>query len=223
MGWGAVDDRFSFHSKRMELLQYPAHDSALALWTLSLSWCSGQAGHNFTGYVPSHMARAFGVQQPEEAAQALVDVGLWEARDGGWWFHDWSVWNGPDAKHNRSREQTRIRTQNYRIKLCEEAGDDLTKHSADCPTTDIDGNARECHGREAKRTIHLDAPNYSPTNGPARPDVTSRSVTGSGESQEVSVTDRDVTDSFVEMKSKEDPLTPEFIALMTGRAVPHAV
>lgn len=221
MTWFAVDDRFPTHAKVYELRQFPHHDSALALWLMAGAWCSGQDGHNFTGFVPSHMVNVWGVSSPQDAAQALVDVGLWEARDGGWWFHDWSVWNGPEAKHNRSKEQTRARQQAHRIKMCEEAGDDLTLHNASCPTTDMDGNPRRCPLRDSKRSDSEGLGKCSTQPDPSRPEVTLPAVTRSGRSLNIEVTPSHVTAR--DLEDDGDPLTPEFIALMTGRAVPDAV
>ncbi len=194
MSWHATDDRFPSHSKVYELRQYTCHDSSVALWLLSGAWCSGQVGHNFTGYVPSHMIHMFGITNPAEAAQALVDVGLWESRDGGWWFHDWAHWNGPAAKNNRAKEQTRARTQAWRIRLCTEAGDDLTQHSADCPTTDMDGNPRTCPSRESKETQMHKQGSLPSQPAPPRPGVTSRAVTCSDTAVEGDMALRDVTD-----------------------------
>lgn len=191
MTWFAVDDRFPTHSKVYELRQHPCHDSALALWLLAGAWCAGQDGHNFTGFVPTHMLNAFGISTPQEAAQALCDVLLWEHRDGGYWFHDWANWNGPDAKHNRSKEQTRARTQAWRIRLCEEAGDDLTKHDAHCPTTDMNGNPRSCP-RRALNDLGADSPSQP---APSRPEVTSPGVTLTNAEVQQQETAGDVTQS----------------------------
>lgn len=145
MSWYATDDRFPFHSKRVRLMQYACHDSAVALWILAGAWCSGQDGHSTTGFVPDHMLSTFGVSDPQEAAAALVDVGLWEPLESGYGFHDWAHWNGPDAKVNRSRAKTRERVHAKRLRDCE-AG----QHSKNCPKIDLSGDPWICEQRHRK-------------------------------------------------------------------------
>ena len=170
MGWHATDDRFPFHSKRLALLQFAVHDSAMALWSLAGPWCSAQDANSLTGFVPAHMVAAFGTQNAQEAAQALVDVGLWEVTEGGYRFHDWGHWNGPEARQNRSKEQTRKRTHATRLRKCE-AG----THSKDCPTTDLDGEPWACPRRVAR-----DAKTAPSTGVSARSATPGRAGTGRG-------------------------------------------
>lgn len=82
MTWFKVDDSFWSHPKR--LLCPP---SAIGLWVTAGSW-SGQ--HLTDGAIPEPMLSLFGTRGRD--VLRLVDAGLWEPIEGGWWFHDWDDW-----------------------------------------------------------------------------------------------------------------------------------
>lgn len=107
----------------------PYYTDAVALWTLAGSWCCDQEDEWITGRVPIGVLAGFGVKRWQKALDLLVQVGLWDMPDGdAAHFHDWDHWNGPQAKLNRSREKTRKRTADWRLRKCKD-GD----HDPHCP------------------------------------------------------------------------------------------
>ena len=87
MSWGLLDDKLHSHPKAIE-----AGLEAMGAWTLSKSHC-----HDYeTDGVVSRAAAlriCGGPSVLKRVSAALVRVGLWEAVDGGWRFHDWLDWN----------------------------------------------------------------------------------------------------------------------------------
>jgi len=129
VSWFAVDDRFHSHRKVLSMRRSPAYGDAVALRTLSGSWCAGQVHESLTGRIPVDVVASFGIPGWSDALDLLVKVGLWEVPDGdAAQFHDWEMWNCLDGKANRSREQTRVRVERYRKRQC-----DIGQHSKDCP------------------------------------------------------------------------------------------
>lgn len=199
MTWFAVDDRFPTHPKVFALEEFAVHDSALALWLKAGSWACSQTSQAMTGLIPRHMLTKFGVNDPDECAAALVDVGLWDVVDAGWRFHDWDEWNGPGARQNRSKAVSRRSSHKHRIVKCERG-----EHSDECPTTDLDGNDRTCPARAGKQSdtvadeVSGEPPLQRPVPSrpvPARPEVTSLAVTLTNGPASDPVTPRDVTGS----------------------------
>jgi hypothetical protein len=89
MSWSKLDDSLSDHPKAI------AAGPALALWTRALAWC---ARHHTDGHVPEQVATSFATCLASDPLSAgcpaghiarLVDVGLWEAEDGGYHVHDY--------------------------------------------------------------------------------------------------------------------------------------
>jgi hypothetical protein len=129
MSWGAVDDGFHSHRKVLRLRRSQHYAQAVALWTLSLSWCCDQEQERFTGTIPCDVLNTFGIPDWFDAAELLSHVGLWEPLgDDAYQFHDWGDWNGIDGKEFRSKEQARLRQQAYRKRKCEGG-----THTKDCP------------------------------------------------------------------------------------------
>lgn len=87
MVWFKVDDTLAMHAKVLT-----AGNAAMGLWVRCGSWSMQQLTD---GFIPEHIARAFGNTRE---SNALVSVGLWHAADGGFMFHDW-------PEFQRSREQ----------------------------------------------------------------------------------------------------------------------
>ena len=168
MSWAAVCDRFWQHPKVLELRESEHHDTAVALWALAVSYVCGNEKIVLTGEVPRLVPASLGLSGDVlAAAAALVEVGLWEViPDKGWRFHDWDQWNGPEAKHNRQKEQSRARTHKYRFNKCQGGS-----HSKDCPMTDLDGNPWACPKRNREQTGTTStrttrSPNAVPAPGP---------------------------------------------------------
>jgi hypothetical protein len=107
----------------------PFYADAVALWTLAGSWCAGQEDARNTGQVPWSVLGTFGIPTWKDAAETLTEYRLFEtSQPGVVQFHDWPIWNGPEAEVNRSREQARIRQENRRIRRCQRG-----IHDKDCP------------------------------------------------------------------------------------------
>lgn len=108
MTWFRVDDGFPQHPK---VLAIPRKDRATAvgLWTLAGGWCSAQLTD---GHLASHMIDELGASR--RIASLLVQVGLWEAVEGGYRFHDWADWNPTRAQVIADREATRDRVRKFR-------------------------------------------------------------------------------------------------------------
>ena len=83
MSWVRIDDRAPEHRK-----QLAAGPAACWLWVCGLSYANRQSQHD--GFIP-HAALGLlgcGARAHKDAAR-LVEVGLWEAADGGWYIHDY--------------------------------------------------------------------------------------------------------------------------------------
>lgn len=108
MSWFRVDDTLHAHRKARR-----AGHEALGLWVVCGSYASSQVATG-DGFLASDevesIAASIGCRRWEALAQKLVDVGLWEAADGGFFFHDWAHYReGGDAELERRRENDRKR------------------------------------------------------------------------------------------------------------------
>lgn len=92
MGWARIDDGFDDHPKVVALLDHETGGLAVGLWTLCLAWChrNTRKPGKVPGLVPTALPRRYLGAVGREAAAALVEVGLWDAVDGGWMFHDFA-------------------------------------------------------------------------------------------------------------------------------------
>lgn len=156
MSWFAVDDRFWSHPKTLRMRDSEHYCAAVALWAAAGSWAAGHAWH--TGVVPEPVLASFGVAEWPDARALLVEVGLWDVdvstppAPAAVAFHDWSAWNGPDAKSWRiarrlenDRERQR-RRRSIKRDAAEQRADNRERkarsrqqrcargeHSPDCP------------------------------------------------------------------------------------------
>lgn len=115
MTWFAIDDRFWSHPKTVCMRESEHYSAALALWAAAGSWCAGHAWNS--GVVPAPVLASFGVPDWRQGAALLIDVGLWEQQGGAVVYHDWTDWNGPDAKSwriDRRRANDRDRQRRRR-------------------------------------------------------------------------------------------------------------
>lgn len=83
MSWVRIEDRAPEHRK-----QLAAGPAACWLWLCGLAYANRQPQHD--GFIPSAALPLLGcgARAAKEAAR-LVDVGLWERVEGGWWIHDY--------------------------------------------------------------------------------------------------------------------------------------
>lgn len=108
MTWFRVDDSFPTHPK---VLRIPRRDrpAAVGLWTLAGGWCAQQLTD---GHLDAHMPEEFGGSS--RLVDHLVDVGLWEVKDGGYLFHDWPDWQPTRAQVEADRAAARERMRRAR-------------------------------------------------------------------------------------------------------------
>lgn len=108
MTWFRVDDGFYDHPKVADL-----PDAAIALWTRAGSWC---AKHLTDGAVPTRALRRF-CDDPDVAAKALVDSGLWDRTVEGFLFHDWDNYQPSRDEVEERRADHARRQAAYRDRL----------------------------------------------------------------------------------------------------------
>lgn len=103
MTWFKVDDGFWSHPKTSSL-----RDCAVTLWVRAGSYC---CQHLTDGFVPVGSLRLLG---NPEAADELVEVGLWKPVVGGWVFHDWQEYQETSEVVRKRRDQARERQRRSR-------------------------------------------------------------------------------------------------------------
>lgn len=83
MSWVKLDDGFPDHPKVLR-----AGPLAAWLWACGLAYCNRQPARD--GFIPTEKVRVlYPVAAPMSLARKLVEVGLWEAVDGGYRVHDY--------------------------------------------------------------------------------------------------------------------------------------
>jgi hypothetical protein len=113
--WFKVDDNLPTHRK---VLAIPRRDraAAIGLWTLAGAWCA----KNLTdGHLGAHMLEE--LASSKKYADLLVRVGLWEATEQGYLFHDWSSpWQPTRAEVEAKREEEAKRKAEWRARRAAE-------------------------------------------------------------------------------------------------------
>ena len=104
MTWFKVDDGFWSHPKTLAL-----SSGAVALWTRAGSYCGK---HLTDGYVSAAILPM--LQGSEAEADELVAAGLWWPCEGGWTFHDWTVYQDTREAVERRREAWKDRQRRHR-------------------------------------------------------------------------------------------------------------
>lgn len=101
--WVKIDDGFYDHPKVVA-----AGGLGTALFVCALSY---SARHLTDGFIPAaQVRRLVDVEDPGEVAARLVEVGLWEEGEGGYWIHDYLDYN-PSAAEVGERRAKRARGQ----------------------------------------------------------------------------------------------------------------
>lgn len=103
MTWGKMDDKFHRNRKVRELRRTKAGREALGCWAFWWSWCLDDSA--LTGLVPEVELDA----NDKRAAKMLTDVGLWEATEGGFQFHDFREYNPTREQREAKKEADRVR------------------------------------------------------------------------------------------------------------------
>lgn len=125
MPYFRVDDNFGNHPK---VLAIPRRDrlACVGLWTLAGNWCSRQLTD---GRLGAHMLEEFGATARH--ADHLVKVGLWEATEDGYAFHEWLTWQFSREEVLKKREEEAEKKRRWREKKAAEraGGDDIHTES----------------------------------------------------------------------------------------------
>jgi hypothetical protein len=111
MTWFAVDDGFHGHKKLAALESGPSFAEAIALWTVTGSWCASQLTD---GDVPRGQLRKLVPFDFDRAAAELVRVELWDATDGGYQFRDWAEYQPTKEEVEAKRSAAVSRSRKYR-------------------------------------------------------------------------------------------------------------
>ena len=128
MTYFKVDDGIWGHPK-FALLS----NDAVALWTMAGSWCGR---YQTDGHLPFQSLAL--VRGSKQAAQELVDAGLWLTTPDGYLFHDWDHYQYTKAENEarKQREREKKRRQRAGVSLSVSPGDitgDSPGESQKCP------------------------------------------------------------------------------------------
>lgn len=97
MSWVRLDDQFTTHPKVVR-----AGDMAAWLWVCGLTYC---AQHNTDGFIPAEaVPRLSGLKSTKPLVSKLLEVGLWETKEGGYFVHDYLDWQ-PSAEEVKERKE----------------------------------------------------------------------------------------------------------------------
>lgn len=105
MPWFKVDDTLAFHAKTVA-----AGNAAMGLWVRAGAWSMSTLSD---GFVPDHIIVAMGTHTQ---ARRLVEVDLWDEKDGGYVFHEWTQRQPSRAKVHAEREANAKRIKDWRDK-----------------------------------------------------------------------------------------------------------
>lgn len=106
MPWGRVDDKLHGNEKFAE-----AGLEATGLWLLCLTWCCD----NLTdGKLSRVIIERYGGTKAKKLTKALLDVKLWEERDGEIWVHNYLKYNPSRADVESDRVAAKERMQQKR-------------------------------------------------------------------------------------------------------------
>jgi len=110
MTYFKVDDGIWGHPK-FALLS----NDAVSLWVMAGSWC----GRYVTdGLVPFQTLTL--IRGSKQAAQELVDAGLWLETPNGWLFHDWEDYQYTKAEIESRRAYDRVKKRKQRERVVEQ-------------------------------------------------------------------------------------------------------
>lgn len=100
MAWARLDDQF-FYNKKIAQVDGPAK----LLYIAGLVYVANQLTD---GFIPERavkfIASTADVANCQEFASQLLDVGLWDATDGGYQIHDFLAWNPSREQVQHTRE-----------------------------------------------------------------------------------------------------------------------
>lgn len=125
MTWGRLDDMLNRSDKWRTLRRTDAGHMAGMTWIFWLSYCLQD--DRLDGFVPASELN----RRDEKAATELVSVGLWEAVEGGFHFHDFEKYAmSPEAlAKRRADDAKRKRDQRERDAVTNESQRDMQRDS----------------------------------------------------------------------------------------------
>ena len=109
MTWFKLDDKFDQHRKILAV-------GPAAAWLHVAAFCF-TTRNLMDGFIPEAALAGLGGYSKVRArklVERLVEVNLWETRDGGWVIHDYLQWNRSRAETEQQREAARVRMNNRR-------------------------------------------------------------------------------------------------------------
>ena len=154
MVWFKVDDGLPLNKR---VLSIPRRErmSAMGLWVMAGAWVAKELND---GVFPDYMLEELGGTQ--EQASALVKAGMWEEKQGGWFYPAWGEFQPTKEQVEAGREKEANRKATWRAaKAKKEAREQATEMSRR-DTSGTDG------GTEPS------VPTLSPLPVPSRPDPT---------------------------------------------------
>jgi hypothetical protein len=98
MSWARLDDNFHDHPKVVGL-----DPAAVGVYVQCLTWAHRNTRHTpGPGLIPDSLPARFGGKRSKVLVATLVERGLWEKRDNGWYIHDFDEYL-PDPKTREAR------------------------------------------------------------------------------------------------------------------------
>jgi hypothetical protein len=108
VAWFKVDDGFYSHAKVLSIPR-ASRAAALGTWIICGTWSADKLTD---GLVPAHMVEELGGSI--DGAEALVLVGLWRSRRGGYLFVNWAEFQPTRENIETQRKSERDRKAAYR-------------------------------------------------------------------------------------------------------------
>lgn len=102
MNWSRLDANFATNHKTIALMGSRAGEHALLVYVFSHGYA---ASHGTDGFIPKGAIGTF--HGTAKDATILVDIGLWDAVDGGWVVHDWREYQPSSEEAQRRSERAR--------------------------------------------------------------------------------------------------------------------
>lgn len=129
---------------------FPRHPKALAagpaarhLFIVGLCWAGEyDTDGAIPGYVLNSLAIDAGISADDvgQAADRLVEVGLWIRNADGWQVHDWGQWQSTSAEREERRSKNRERQAAWRARQQAKAANEQVGGRAEDPRDTLNGH-----------------------------------------------------------------------------------
>lgn len=100
--WVRLDTQWPHNPKFLQLVE-DRKWRAIAVYMGGLAWVGAQGQD---GFIPAAALPMF--HGTKKDAAALIDVGLWHARTGGWDINDWADYQPTSEEQQRRSDRARI-------------------------------------------------------------------------------------------------------------------